>query len=322
MSPMNRCTKLAILLAALSTGAPVLGADDDSVALLAAQDLRLAAISERLLTANQALCREHMPAAGFVIHTRDQYRTDPGRAFANGPVAVAQVLPNSPAAGILQAGDGLVAIGSVLTASIDAQGDAPRRDAVFDVLARMPENGPLDLTVSRGGEELPVVIQPRPACRALVEIRSVESRNARSDGRVIQVDYGLAAAASDTQLAAVFAHEFAHLVLEHRRRLTEAGVSKGFFGEFGKNQRLNRQVEIEADRLSVHLLANAGYDPRSAPALWRSPLGREFGGLSAVYPSPTARAEVLEREIADYLPGVPGPSWPGHLLDRRDRPFD
>jgi predicted Zn-dependent protease len=116
-----------------------------------------------------------------------------------------------------------------------------------------------------------------------------------------------------------------HLVLEHRRRLSSAGVEKGFFGEFGRNQRLNRQVEVEADRIAAHLLANAGYDPAIAPQFWRSSLGRRAsGGLlrSSTYPSAEARAELIEREIAEYLGGGAAPTWPGHLLARREVPFD
>ena len=76
--------------------------------------------------------------------------------------------------------------------------------------------------------------------------------------------------------------------------------------------------------MTAHLLANAGYDPRIAPAFWRSRLGRRAGGgilRSRVYPSSEARAQLVEREITDYLGGG-APSYPGHLLGRRDLPFD
>ena len=77
--------------------------------------------------------------------------------------------------------------------------------------------------------------------------------------------------------------------------------------------------------MAVHLLANAGYDPAIAPSFWRTSLGRRAGGgllRSSTYPSPEARAALIEREIADYLGGGAGPSFPGHLLSRRDAPFD
>ena len=47
----------------------------------------------------------------------------------------------------------------------------------------------------------------------------------------------------------------------HRVRLDAARVSRGFLGNFGRNARLIRETEVEADRLSVYLLERAGYDP-------------------------------------------------------------
>src|SRR5262249_45044869 len=167
---------------------------------------------------------------------------------------------------------------SIRTSTLRAEGKSPLRDSAFATLADQPAPGTLPLTIARDGAERGVALPVAAGCRALVEIRSEDGLNARSDGRVIQVDYGLAAAASDDELAVVFAHELGHLVLEHRRRLDAAGVEKGFFGEFGRNQRLNRQVEVEADRISAHLLSNAGYDPAIAPAFWRSSLGRRASG--------------------------------------------
>lgn len=290
------------------------------------QDMRLAVIAERLLAANDSLCRESMPLTGIVLHSSDQYREGmAAEAFADGTIAIAAVVPNSPAAtAALAPGDGVAAIGEIRTDTLRAEGEAPLRDSAFDLLAARSSDVPLFLTVMRDGEEMSVALRGVPGCRALVEIRARSSLAARSDGRVIQVDYGLAAAASDEQLAVIFAHELGHVVLEHRRRLAAAGVEKGFFGEFGRNQQLNRQVEVEADRISVHLLANAGYDPVIAPAFWRTSLGRRAGGgilHSRIYPSPEARARLLEREIMDYLPAGVAPTYPGHLLVRRDTPF-
>jgi hypothetical protein len=299
----------------------------EAVGELLAQDARLAGVAERLLGGNARLCRQTMPLAGMVIHSRDQYSSDAAEGhFGNGPVEVALVLPGSSAEqGGLAAGDGLAAIDDIRTADLRAEGEAPLRDTVFDTLAQAwPGNGPLPLTIRRDGGERQVVLEPVAGCKALVEIRTRDSLTARSDGRVIQIDYALVAAAADEQLAVIFAHELAHLVLEHRRRLDAEGVEKGFFGEFGRNQRLNRQVEVEADRLTVHLLANAGLDPQVAPTFWRSPLARRAAGglnLSTTYPSNEARAKLLEREIADYLPTRAGPTYPGHLLARRDLPF-
>lgn len=328
LEAMKRLVKLMIALLAVASGQQSSAQSGDAVGVLLAQDARLAAISERLMGANRELCRRLMPTAGFVIHSRDQYPAGAGQAqFTNGSVAIATVVADSPAGRELRAGDGLVAIGSTRMATLraDAETGAPLRDAAFAALADQPADAPLTVTIARAGTEHVVKLPGRPECRALVEIASGNGLDARSDGRVIQISYGLAAAASDEQLAVTFAHELAHVVLEHRRRLEAAGVVKGFFGELGRNQQLNRQVEVEADRMSVHLLANAGYDPRIATQFWRSPLGRRAGrGIlrSSTYPSAEARAQLIEREVVEYLGAGAAPTWPGHLLSRRDAPLD
>jgi len=297
----------------------------DAVGELLAQDVRLARVADRLLAANGALCRQWMPVAGMVFHSSDQYSVEDARGrFVNGSIEVAFVLPGSPAAAAgIQPGDGILTIGDTPTSALRAEGEAPLRDAAFDAVARAwPGEGPLALALMRGAEERRVSLSPQKGCKALTEIRTRDSLSARSDGRVIQLDYGLVAAASEEDLAVIFAHELAHVVLEHRGRLDAAGVEKGFFGEFGRNQRLNRQVEVEADRLTVHLLANAGFDPQSAPTFWEGALARRAAsGLNLTYPSNSARKVLIEREIADYLPTRSGPTFPGHLLARRDQPF-
>ena len=324
---MKRSLPLVLAMLTMALEQQVAAAPPAAVTDLLAQDARLARVAERLLAANAWLCRQTMPITGMVLHSRDQYPADAAQGlFANGAVEVALVLPDSPAElARLRPGDGLAAIGAIRTADLRADGEAPLRDAAFDTLATAWLGpGPLSLTIIRDGVEREVTLEPAAGCRGLVEIRTRDSLTARSDGRVIQVDFGLVAAASDEELPVIFGHELAHLVLEHRRRLDAAGVEKGFFGEFGRNQRLNRQVEVEADRLTVHLLANAGYDPQIAPTFWRSRLARRAAGgltLSTTYPTAEARAVLLEREIADYLPTRAGPSFPGHLLARRDMPF-
>ena len=321
LRPMPAPVKSAIAVVLMAFSPQVGAQPANPQTELASQDLRLAGIAERMLEANDALCRQHMASTGLVIETRDQYLSDAGSEFANGPVVAAQVVPGSPGDGKIAPGDWLAAIGPVPTASLHAVGKAPQRDAVFAALADSPPRAPLQLTVVHAGLSRMVALLPRSSCRALVEIRASNGDNARSDGRVIQIDFGLTRQADDTQLAVVFAHEMGHLVLEHRRRLTQAGVGKGFFGELGRNGRLNRQVEEEADLMSVHLLANAGYDPRIAPAFWRSPLGRRLSGLSLVYHTSAGRAERLDHEIAAYLPGGAGADSAQHLLALRDAPF-
>src|SRR3546814_10543788 len=64
-------------------------------------------------------------------------------------------------------------------------------------------------------------------------------------------------------VAAPIAHELAHNILRHRERLEAKGVNYGLLSGIGRNVGYFRQTELEADILSVSLLANANYDPRS-----------------------------------------------------------
>lgn len=298
----------------------------DDWARLEHQDQRLAAIAERMQGANADLCNAQMPLTGMVLHSADQYREGVALdRFANGVVSISTLLAGSPAdAAGLQRDDGITAIGGQAVAELEAHGEGNIREAAFDLLAEQPPEGPVVLQTRREAVVRDVVLNTRRGCRSLVEILVGDGPRARSDGRVIQIRFDFAAGLSDDHLAIVFAHELAHAVLEHRRRKEEAGIDNGMLAELGRNQRANRTAEIEADRLSVHLLSNAGYDPATAADFWRNASNYGMGGNllpSFVYPSREARAELIEREIAMYLPTRRGPSWPGHLLALRESSF-
>ncbi len=331
--PMNHSSFLRALLgcalcAAIHTlsAHPALAQEDAQFAALQREDLRLAAITDALLRANAPLCRSTMPVTGMILHSADQYRDGPAQSrFANGPIAISAIVPGSPAAraGLLP-DDGIVAIGGTSSDVLAPPANGNLREAAFALLASQPVDTDIALRILRGGLERDLALTAPPGCRTLVEILVGNGPRARSDGRVIQLQYAFAGELDDTQIAIVLAHELAHTVLEHRRRKEEAGIDNRLFAELGRNQQANRQAEVEADRLSAHLLANAGYDPAIIPAFWRSALGQRLGGgllPSFVYPSQEARAQIVEDEIARYLPLRRGPSWPGHLLELRDQEF-
>ncbi|WAT18302.1 M48 family metallopeptidase [Aurantiacibacter sp. MUD11] len=291
------------------------------------QDLRLARIAEHIMITNEALCRSTMPVTGMILHSMDQYSSGAAAdRFANGELAIAAVLPGSAAelAG-LERDDGILAINGRRVADLQPEGEGHVREAAFALLAETPAEQSTTLVIARGERQFSVALPAPRGCRSLVEIMVGGDSNARSDGKVIQLRYDFAAGLSDDQLAIIFAHELAHTVLEHRRRKTDSGIdNSAVMGLVGRNQQANRQAEVEADRLSVHLLANAGYDPAVIATFWRSPEGREAGGgtmPSWIYPAQSARADIALQEIEQYLPLRRGPTWPGHLLALRDRRF-
>lgn len=117
-------------------------------------------------------------------------------------------------------------------------------------------------------------------------------------GGVIAVNAGLVAVTeSESELAAVVAHEVAHVALEHlaqlmaRNRRTSlaalasvvAGIvlatqspsagqtvlAAGTAGAQHSVLRYSREKEMEADRTSMELLHRAGFDPRAVPAFFQ-----------------------------------------------------
>ncbi|VVT15310.1 M48 family metallopeptidase [Erythrobacter sp. EC-HK427] len=324
---MHRALIILLLLLHLAAGSTAgLAQESARQSAVEQQDVRLARIAEQLLGGNAALCTSLMPLTGLILHSVDQYRDGEVRAqFRDGNIAIAAIVPHSPAerAG-LRRGEALVAIGDVSLDALPAPESGNLREAAFDILAAQPTDAPVALRLRTDGVERTVMLPAPAGCRSLVEILVSDGPRARSDGRVIQIQFDFARELSDEQLAVVLAHELAHTVLEHRRRKQAAGIDNGALAEVGRNQRANREAEVEADRLSIHLLANAGFDPLSVPAFWRSDIGQRLGGgifNSFVYPSNEARAVLVDEEIALYLPQRRGPSWPGHLLELRERGF-
>ncbi len=320
-----RSFSLVLIVLSVVANAPLRAQESSTWSALEREDVRLARIAERVMVANASLCDILMPATGMILHSRDQYREGVADdRFADGSLAISSIVPHSPAARAgLRRDDVILAINGLAVSAIAPPDDGNLREAAFTLLASQPTGATIALRIKRDAVEQMISVVPPAGCRSLVEIMTGDGPRARSDGQVIQVQYDFAAQLDDAQMAVVLAHELAHTVLEHRRRKEEAGIDNGVFAEFGRNQQVNRQAEIEADRLSVHLLANAGFDPSSIPLFWRSEIGRSLGGAmpSFVYPTQEARAQLVEREMEMFLPHRRGPSWPGHLLELKERSF-
>jgi predicted Zn-dependent protease len=94
--------------------------------------------------------------------------------------------------------------------------------------------------------------------------------NAGSDGRLVQIQGALATwSRNDDELALVIAHEMAHNFLGHHEQLDQEDISTGLFSGFGANGRKLRDMEREADRYSIFLVARARYDFHIASTFWR-----------------------------------------------------
>lgn len=131
----------------------------------------------------------------------------------------------------------------------------------------------------------------------------------------------------DDELAAVVAHEIAHVTSRHVTErmskviplaiLTEVGAQileyndQGGWADFlrigvGVGTVLyiptyGRQDEYEADRVGMIYMAKAGYDPRAAPRIWKRVAEKtgkqDRASIFATHPSDWDRYKALEKQI-------------------------
>lgn len=290
-------------------------------------DARLAAIAQRLVTANAPICPDLVPAPGFVLHAVDQYepayRAGARAAFGfAAPVAVEWVVPGSAAARAgLRANDAVVAVaGKRLDPAEAADTSSRHRDAAQALVEAQPAAAPLTLTVLRGGRDQAVTIEPSPGCRSRFELVLGPGLTADADGLVVHIGVRFLALYPDDQVAAVVAHELAHDILRHRARLDAAKVDRGLLSEVGRNRRLIRRTEDEADLLSIHLLRNARYDPQIAIRFWRDEAPKVDGGVfrSRTHAGGRSRATAMAAELARVPEGAGVPYAPPVLATRTE----
>jgi len=312
---MTRSLPLALAAFALFC-APAARADEArDLALYGAfraMDARVTTIGYRLATGNVGLCEQRQPATGLALSDIALYpakqRAAAARAYSRAdaapPVFVAAVADGSPAyqAG-LRTGHAIVAIDGEPLATIAHQDKSnyARMAAIEDAMARWLADGALVVSIASASATVAVPLTGEPACATIFQVKASASLGAAADGRYVQVTAPLVDFAhEDEELAAVLAHELAHNILRHRERLDAADIDRGLLQEFGRSARLTRATETEADRLSVWLLAGAGYDPMAAVRFWTR-WDKERGKpliASATHGRSSTRLAAIEDEIA------------------------
>ena len=192
---------------------------------------------------------------------------------------VVWVQPDGPAAGLLQLGDRITAIDGKPATPVGSK-DAPMMV------------GPKTLTIDRGGKSVEVRIQPEVWPRRVAFIALPEDApNAFARDDEIAVTTGmLAAVPNDDALAWIVSHELAHVSLGHTAPPSAgSAVANAVVGTVvtvgvlipaemvvpgggralgqvmqGVRNRFNRDQERDADKLGVHYVRAAGYDPSAA----------------------------------------------------------
>ncbi len=286
MSVIKRIFGLPVLIAmALLPAAPVAAQRQpqlsvtDRLTALRTHEERVNIIGERLAVAAAPWCRDGW-TLGWILGDLGQYPKDvrlPARRQwqvpAAGSLFVATVAPDSAAAMAgLRPGVAITAING--EAPMRYNGDRPSRHALANSERVIEEAlranaGRLNIeTINGEGTRATVELTARRACASRFEVGADDEKQAYADGSAVIVTLGMATFADDDELAGVIAHELAHNMLRHRLRQDARGVPNGYTRYLGRNARVVRGFEEEADRLSVWLLQQAGYDPASPIAFW------------------------------------------------------
>ncbi len=301
---------------ALPLSAVVANKRDDDIAAyrgLAVQDVRLATVGYRLALANRSFCKKTERKPGWVLHDIAQYPDAEIAKAAFGfetPIQISGVVANGPAekAGLLGR-DGVMSLqndeGQLKMPGFGkvspAKSYARLSGVLVDIKALLAKNErPVTVTVIRANQDRVITVQPETVCASDFQIDTSSGNNAGADGAMVSVSLDLALyAADDAELAMIVAHEFSHNILQHRAKLDNAKISRGIGRIFGKNKRAILATEIEADRLSIWLMANAGYDPDAALRFSeRCRIDRCLGPLSdGTHLNWTKRIQTMKAEI-------------------------
>ncbi|MDQ4086976.1 MAG: M48 family metallopeptidase [Pseudomonadota bacterium] len=306
-----RASLAAVILICAALSVPAAGQTDalrDSLLTLRTLDARVAAVGHRLAVSNRDLCSARQWLPGFAVHDlsayNGAYRAAAVRAFGFGAdPRVLAVVPGAPAerAG-LRVDDELLGLdGRIVPQPSATAGARPvdRTEQILEAIETAFADGAAAVEARRVGATIRLDVGAEEGCATRFQLLPARGLDARADGRYVQITTSLASyVSSDEELAAVLAHEFAHNVLGHKARLDAAGVARGFLGNFGRNARLIRETEMEADRLSVYLLDRAGYDPEAPVRFWSRfrRHGLNFLG-SATHGSPGRRIALFRAEI-------------------------
>ncbi|MBI4242340.1 MAG: M48 family metalloprotease [Candidatus Rokubacteria bacterium] len=285
------------------------------------QNLRLQVVGTRLLKALPEQDRT-APYLGLLVGEATDILADTFEVPKREGVLILGIVPGGPAArGGLQAGDYIEKIGQkTMTTPED-----------LSTLAELELRGPTPVWVHRGESlvEASIEVEHLPWN---VEFRVVEDNavDAFATQGTITVTTGmLRFLRSDDELAIVVGHELAHITKRHtfgrvaltlpstilgalaslvapgNQRLITNVIERLFANLFGMAvNKVDRDMEREADIFALLYAHAAGYDPRAGSEVWER-LAVELpslttAGLFAVHP-PSSERLVRVRKITDAL---------------------
>jgi hypothetical protein len=313
MRPWALCILVALSTSAFNVNSHAAVSAETQASLLALQrdDQRVADAGWRIASRNTDNCPKIWAALGVSLHHISQYepayRPAAQAAFGldDSYPSILAVAKGSPASGSgIQPNDRLRAVNGVdLAGKGQGKKSAASYDAVSAAMAALealPVKSAAVLSIERGDQRLEVSVTPQNVCRSRVELAPGNAINANANGLVAQISGRLVNwVQSEDELALVIAHEMAHNLLDHPKRLNEKSALSGLATSLGLSGRAQRQMELDADRMGIIMAASAGYNYKIAPDFWarlnsNAPLA---AFLATTHPTTRARRENAQRVV-------------------------
>ncbi len=245
---------------------------------------RVIRLQAPLRLANAKLCPKTERDPGFIVHSLDDYPPHirmMAQEFLGLPetgVFIRNVRRGSPAhAAQIQEGDQIIAINNKGIENRTAQ------DRFYKALARNAFNGGQTRIrlQSAQGQTYDTKLRAQTACNIPVSVVFSENMNGHTDGTGVFITSSLMkTVGDDVNLSLVLAHEMAHVIADHIQRVPSA------------------ELELEADRMALVLMQNAGLNIDRAIEFWRdaSHPHDNLQNTANTHPSILARYENFREE--------------------------
>lgn len=299
---------------------PQMAAKAETLTRMAALQDRLYHVAAPLLIDNAELCKSHARnLLGFTAKNRHSYPGDYNEAAhaafgMDERLQVTGVLAGSGAAHAgLKVGDGLVAAGGKPLPT--GQHALSLMGAIVGPMVAAQAS--LPMTIERNGKTRELAVPVTRACAFAIELGNADNINAYADGSRVMVTRGMIGfTRGDDELAYVLANGMAHNMLGHAGAMRNTATIGSIIDNLirvnpddsmligsGGIKAMPAGLDAAADRLSLYLVARAGYDIEGADDFWKRLAETHpptvLNGFTANHPSTSARVAAIERAVAE-----------------------
>ena len=295
-------------------------AEQEALQTLVAQQDRLYRVAAPLLVNNTDLCRSQARnLLGFTAKNKYSYSSE----FVDTAQTILGLDERLQVTGVL-AGSGAaragVRRGDTLIAVEDKpmpEGENAERQAATILAPLVTGRSSVRMTVARNGATLTLTVPLTYACAFGVELGNTDNVTAYADGHRVLVTRGMMnATVSNEELAYVLAKEMAHNALMHASKQHMSATIGGIIDNLVRMhpdmstmvglsgiKPMPQQLDAMADKLSLYLLARAGYNIDYAIPFWKKIASQYpatmLNAYTALHPATDYRIAAMEKALTD-----------------------